>query len=274
MQKEKAYMIEQIVGFIADIVKNRSMLNALAKNDLKAKFAASFLGVIWAFIQPLVTILVFWVVFQLGFRNPPVDDVPFILWFIPSYLVWTFFTEGLLASSGCLMEYSYLVKKVNFRVSIIPLVKVLSSLFVHVGFILFIYFMYGVYRVPITIYNIQIIYYLFCTVVLLTGLAWLLSSLAPFIKDITNVVNVFVQIGFWLTPIFWSPDSMNPIVKRFLQFNPMYYICQGYRDCFIYQEWFWDRGIINLYFWIFTIMLFFLGVITFKRLRPYFADEI
>lgn len=267
-------MTGQITGFITDIFKNRSMLIALAKNDLKAKFAASFLGVIWAFIQPLVTILVFWVVFQLGFRNPPVDDVPFILWFIPAYLVWTFFTEGLLASSGCLMEYSYLVKKINFRVSIIPLVKVLSSLLVHVGFILFIYFMYGVYHVPITIYNVQIIYYLFCTVVLLTGLAWLLSALAPFIKDITNVVNVFVQIGFWLTPIFWSPDTMNPIVKWFLQFNPMYYICQGYRDCFIYQEWFWNRGIINLYFWAFTILLFVLGVITFKRLRPYFADEI
>ena len=92
-------MIKQIYWFIKDIVTNKKMLFALAKNDLKAKFAASFLGVIWAFIQPLVTILVFWVVFQLGFRNPPVDDVPFILWFIPAYLVWTFFTESLLAST-------------------------------------------------------------------------------------------------------------------------------------------------------------------------------
>ena len=120
----------QILSFVKDIFQQKGMLLALASNDLRAKFAASFLGVIWAFIQPLVTILVFWFVFQLGFRNPPVDDVPFILWFIPAYLVWTFFTEGLLAASNCLMEYSYLVKKVNFRVSIIPLVKVLSSLFV------------------------------------------------------------------------------------------------------------------------------------------------
>ena len=267
-------MIKQIYWFIKDIVTNKKMLFALAKNDLKAKFAASFLGVIWAFIQPLVTILVFWVVFQLGFRNPPVDDVPFILWFIPAYLVWTFFTESLLASTNCLMEYSYLVKKVNFRVSIIPIVKVLSSLFVHLGFILFIYFMYGVYRIPVSIYNVQIIYYLFCTLALLIGLAWLLAALAPFIKDTSNIVNFIIQIGFWMTPIFWDPAQMDPVIKLFLQFNPMYYICQGYRDCFIYQEWFWERGAINLYFWILTIGIFVIGVVTFKRLRPYFADEI
>ena len=63
-------MIKQIYWFIKDIVTNKKMLFALAKNDLKAKFAASFLGVIWAFIQPLVTILVFWLYFSWGFVIP------------------------------------------------------------------------------------------------------------------------------------------------------------------------------------------------------------
>ena len=101
-----------------------------------------------------------------------------------------------------------------------------------------------------------------------------MAALAPFIKDTSNIVNVIIQIGFWMTPIFWDPAQMDPVIKLFLQFNPMYYICQGYRDCFIYQEWFWERGAINLYFWILTIGIFVIGVVTFKRLRPYFADEI
>lgn len=63
-------MIKQIYWFIKDIVTNKKMLFALAKNDLKAKFAASFLGVIWAFIQPLVTILVFGLYFSWGFVIP------------------------------------------------------------------------------------------------------------------------------------------------------------------------------------------------------------
>ena len=112
-------MIKQIYWFIKDIVTNKKMLFALAKNDLKAKFAASFLGVIWAFIQPLVTILVFWVVFQLGFRNPPVDDVPFILWFIPAYLVWTFFTESLhiMCPSRIRVEYELISLRVKKNMS-------------------------------------------------------------------------------------------------------------------------------------------------------------
>ena len=65
-------MIKQIYWFIKDIVTNKKMLFALAKNDLKAKFAASFLGVIWAFIQPLVTILVFWQMAQIFFILPEI----------------------------------------------------------------------------------------------------------------------------------------------------------------------------------------------------------
>ena len=134
--------------------------------------------------------------------------------------------------------------------------------------------MYQVYSVPFSVYYFQVLYYLLCVLALLTGLGWLLSAIAPFVKDTANIVNVFIQIGFWLTPIFWSPDTMSPTIKFVLQFNPMFYICQGYRDCFIYHIWFWERGIINLYFWLLTAFLFWLGVVTFRRLRPYFADEI
>lgn len=260
--------------FLVDLLKSREMLIALAKNDLKSKFADSFLGILWAFIQPLITILVLWAVFQLGFKSAPVSDVPFILWYIPAFLVWNFFTEALLATTYCLSEYSYLVRKVNFRVSIIPIVKILSSLFVHLGFILFIAIMYLLYEIEPSIYWIQVFYYLLCTIMLLLGMGWLCSAISPFVKDVTSIVNVFVQIGFWATPIFWSPEKMAPKLRTILKLNPMYYICEGYRDSFIYHQWFWQRGRINVYFWVVTIGLFFLGTLTFKRLRPYFADEL
>ena len=77
--------------FLKDIIKDRSILWSLAKNDFKARFAASLLGGFWAFAQPLVTLLVFWFVFQAGFKNPPVSNVPFIVWLTPAYLVWAFF---------------------------------------------------------------------------------------------------------------------------------------------------------------------------------------
>lgn len=267
-------MAKGFVGFLFDIVKSRRVLWALAKNDFKVRFLNSFLGVIWAFLQPFVTILVFWFVFQVGFKSAPVNDVPFIVWFAPAFLIWSYFAEGLSASTNSVKEYSYLVKKVNFRVSMIPLVKIISSALVHVGFIGLIFFMIWYYDIDFSIYNVQVIYYFICTIVLLVGLGWLLSSVAVFIGDIPNIVNVFIQIGFWITPIFWSPDTMSPMVQNVLKLNPMFYICRGYRDTFIDHIWFWQRGYTNLYFLVTTTIIFLAGSLIFKRLRPHFADVL
>lgn len=267
-------IIKGFLTFFSDIVRDRKVLWGLAKNDLRAKFAASFLGGVWAYIQPLVTLLVFWFVFEAGFKNPPVSNVPFIVWLAPAYLVWSFFSEALVSGTNCLMEYSYLVKKVNFRVSIIPIVKIMSSAFVHLAFIIFIFFMLIVCGVPLSIYNIQVIYYFLCTCALLLGLCWLLAAVAPFVKDVVNVVGVITQIGFWATPIFWSPDNMSPWVQNILKLNPMFYICRGYRDCFIDHVWFWQRGYTNLFFWAVTAICFVAGAYLFRKLRPQFADVL
>ena len=131
--------MKAIISFFKDLLESRYTLIGLAKNDFKARFAKSFLGIIWAFVQPLVTLLVMWFVFQAGFKNPPVENVAFMAWLTPAYLVWAFFSEALVSVTNSLTEYQYLLKQVNFRTSIIPLVKIISSTFVHIAFILFIF---------------------------------------------------------------------------------------------------------------------------------------
>lgn len=266
--------INQFLTFLNGIWSERKVLWGLSKNDFRARFASSFLGGAWGFIQPLITLLVFWFVFQVGFKSAPVSGVPFIIWLAPAFLIWSFFSDSLMSGTNCLIEYSYLVKKVNFRVSMLPLVKILSAMFIHAAFILFIFFMLAVCRVPYSIYNIQVIYYWFCTCFLLVGLCWLLAAIAPFVKDVVNIVGVFVQIGFWMTPIFWSPDNMSMLVQNILKINPMFYICRGYRDAFIDHIWFWQRGYTNLFFWIITIVCFVAGASLFHKLRPQFADVL
>ncbi len=266
--------IKKLRIFLTDIGANRGVLIGLAKNDFKAKFASSLLGALWAFIQPLVTMLVFWFVFQVGFKNPPQNNVPFIVWFAPAYLAWTFFSEALVGGTNCLLEYSYLVKKVNFRVSMIPLVKIISSAFVHIAFILFIFFLNIANGVSITIHSIQVVYYFACTCILLVGICWLLSALAPFLKDTVSIVGVFIQIGFWVTPIFWDPSTMSPWVQAVLKLNPMFYICRGYRDCFVDHVWFWERGFTNVAFWCEAMILLVIGAYVFQKMRPHFADVL
>lgn len=269
-----ANTIKGFYYFLIDIFQDRDVLWGLSKNDFKARFASSFLGGIWSFIQPLVTLLVMWFVFQVGFKNPPVSGVPFIAWLMPAYIVWSFFSETLGSGTNCMMEYSYLVKKMNFRVSMLPMVKIISSAYVHVGLIAFLLIVLLFSHVPYSVYNVQVIYYFTCTCLLLLGLCWLLSALAPFVKDVVNIVGVIIQIGFWATPIFWSPERMSPAVQNLLKINPMFYICRGYRDSFVDNVWFWQRGYTNIVFWVETLILLVAGALLFKRLRPQFADVL
>lgn len=266
--------MQRITAYLKDLYQNRGVIIGLAKNDFKARFATSYLGMVWAYIQPLITIIVMWFVFQVGFKNPPVDDVPFVAWFVPAYLVWSFFSEAVTSVTNSFMEYQYLLKQVNFRVSVIPFIKISSSSFVHLAFIVFIYFVMLFYKMPITLYSIQVVYYFLCTVILLLALGWLLATLQVFIPDTASVVGLIVQIGFWATPIFWSPDKVTPAVQTILKLNPMYYICQGYRESFLEQVFFWNHPYMTIAFWLEVLVLLIAGTITFKKLRPYLVDLI
>ena len=101
------------------------MIYKLAKNDFKTKYAGSYLGIIWAFIQPVITVLVYWFVFEVGFRGGSDSlPVPFVLYLVAGIIPWFFFQDGLTGGTNSLLEYSYLVKKVVFNISVLPVVKV------------------------------------------------------------------------------------------------------------------------------------------------------
>lgn len=267
-------MVRGFFDFFKGLLEERKVVFDLAKNDFKSKYTNSLLGIVWAFLMPLTIILVLWFVFQVGFRSTPVDDIPFILWYIPAFLSWNFFSDAFGSGSGCIFDYYYLVKNMQFRVSTLPLVKIISSSFVHFFFIFFIFFIYIVYGRYPSIYNIQVVYYYFCTIILLLGVTWIMSALAVFSKDILNIISLITQVGFWATPLIWDPSTMPARVQMIVKINPMYYICVGYRETFCGHTWFWEHPVLTLYFWIFAIIQLLVGAYVFHKLRPQFADML
>ena len=120
---------------------NKKMLNFLIKNDFKNKYAGSFFGVFWAFVQPVVIILLYWFVFQIAFGSGDEDGAPFVLWLMAGLVPWFFFSEAWMNATSSFIEYSYLVKKVVFDIKLLPFVKVASSLYVHVFFVFVLFFL-------------------------------------------------------------------------------------------------------------------------------------
>ena len=134
---------------------------------------------------------------------------------------------------------------------------------------MFLYYEY----VP-TIYWFQIVYYLFCTVFLILGISWFTSSVVVFFRDLGQIIAMIVQFGFWLTPIFWSIKIIPEKYHSIIQYNPIHYIVEGYRDSLIYNIWFWEKPDLTMNFWVIALFLFFTGAIVFRKLRPHFADVL
>jgi len=249
----------------------------MTKRDFKANYLGSYFGLLWAFIQPLVTILVFWFVFTVGFKSGPTSTgCPFILWFIAGIIPWFFIADALAQGTSSIVAYSYLVKKVVFRVSTLPIIKIFSSLIVHIALIIIMLLMFMMYGYYPTIYWLQIPYYVIATFFLILGISWITSSLNVFTKDIGQIVAVILQVGFWMTPILWefSMVSKYPLMAGLLKLNPAFYIVQGYRDSLIYNKFIWENWEWTLYFWCVTMFIFILGAVVFRKLRPHFADVL
>ena len=130
-------MKEKMLGLPMELYHNKRLILSLSRNDFKTKYAGSYLGIVWAFIQPVVTIMVYWFVFTIGLKAGDMAEYPFVLYLISGIIPWFFFQDALNGGTNALMEYNYLVKKVVFKISILPIVKVLSALFVHAFFVVF-----------------------------------------------------------------------------------------------------------------------------------------
>ena len=235
-----------------DIYKNRRLVAKLAKNDFKTRYAGSYLGIVWAFIQPVITILVYWFVFSVGFRSGTGDlGVPFVLYLVAGIVPWFFFSESVNSITNCLQEYNYLVKKVVFKVEILPIIKLISCLLVHAFFVVIMFGMYLIIgRMPSVIW-FQLVYYSLAASLLALGIGFFTSAVNVFFKDMAQIVSICLQFGIWMTPIMYHESMFTGCRKMggsAVQLNPFYY-CGG-RVAGIPMltgNWFWERPTLTLY---------------------------
>ena len=257
------------------ILRDKGMFFTLAKNDFQAKFAGSYLGLFWAYVQPIITIVLYWFVFQVGLRSGDVSSHPFILYLMAGLVPWFYFAEAWGGASTSLIEYNYLVKKVVFNVGLLPAIKVVSALFVHVFFVAAIVIISICYGYGVDLYLLQLPYYMFCTAFLVLGLSHITSACSVFFRDMTQIVNIFLTIGVWLTPIMWNPETtMGGVLQAIFKLNPVYYIVDGFRDAILENVWFWEKPVWSIFFWCFSVLVYLLGTKMFNRLKVHFSDVL
>ena len=263
-------------------MKDRHLIWKLAKNDFKKRYSGSYLGAVWAMAQPVVTVIMYFLVFDIVFNSegPLLQDgtrAPYVLSLTAGLVPWFFFSEALNHGTAALLEYHYLVKKVVFNINVLPIIKVVAAGFIHVFFVGVLLIMSCLYGYFPTIYTVQLLYYSVCLFALVLAISYTTCAVVVFFRDLSQIISIALQIGMWATPILWNLGDMQARfgdAVLFFKLNPLVYIVDGYRCAILERQWFFEDIMYTLYFWGVTAVLFFVGTRVFKRLKVHFADVL
>ena len=261
-----------------ELFQSRHLIWKLAKNDFKKRYAGSYLGGVWALAQPVVTVAMYYIVFGVIFdldgpTLPNGEVIPHVLSLTAGLVPWFFFSEALNHGTNALLEYNYLVKKVVFKISILPIIKIIAATFIHVFFVCILLILAAIYGYYPSLYSLQLFYYSACLFIFVLALCYTTCAVVVFFRDLSQIISIALQIGMWATPILWNlQDIQNPKVVTLIKLNPLVYIVNGYRSAVYEREWFFQDFFSTMYFWIVTVVLFGVGALIFKRLKVHFAD--
>ena len=220
-------------------IENYRLLKNFTKQDFVSQFSGSIGGVLWAFVTPIVTILIYSFVFGYVFQLralPEFGETEFVLFMMTGYLPWIAFADAVGKSAGLLIEKAGLITKVMFPVQILPVVCASISYFTHlIGFsILLVYLGWQGY---LSIYWLLIPIIYFLQFIFTIGIVAVISALCVFLRDMQNLVSLCLTIWFFLTPIIYPITLIeSSAVRDLFILNPMHIFVTLYREILLIGE--------------------------------------
>ncbi len=259
------------------LLQYRREILFLAYQKIKTQYLETAFGIAWAVVKPMVFIASFWFFFTIGLRGgSAVDGHPYLLYLFAGYMPWFVISELIVFAPSVIISDKQLVKTIKFPVMALPLINVLSRMFVHIAVMFLVFIIYvvlgGTSYLP-DVYYFNFIYYWITMIVFFTGVTFLLSSLTVIIKDIKPLVGAIMQPLFWITPVLYTPSTpMFDLVMRLV--NPLYYFIVGYRETLLYEKFFWQDIWYDVYIWLIIGVVYLIGMALWKKIRPMMADLI
>jgi len=257
-------------------VDNFGRTVAMAKVGLTKRYSGSSLGVFWSVVKPAIFVGVFWFAVTIGIRgNKPVEGAPYILWLLPGIMAWFYIQDSLQIGGASIRSNSHLVTKMVYPVETIPLSEVLSLFFVHMMLMLLVVAIYVFTGFGLSVYFLQLPYYILCCFAFTLVSAQLLSALTAVSSDVLHLVKSTMQMLLWLSPILWSIHKIDSsFLRRLIMLSPITYLVEGYRNAFVYNKWFFMQWEYAAYFWGLMIVLTLFSSFLFSRLQRDFADVL
>lgn len=266
-------MILNPLRIFADIWHNRYLLGQLIKRDVLLRYRGAMFGVLWIFFSPLLMLTIFAYVFGQVFQargNVAESALPFWLFLYSGLIVFNIFSETVSRSPASVRGYPSFVKKIIFPVQILPLVP-LGAALVHAFFNFLILLAAlawtGNFHAQALLFPLALVPVIF----LATGFAWFLGAWGVFIKDMTQIVPVFIQMLMFLSPVFYPVSAVPGILRPIYQFNPLGHVIEFSRSLVTGHSAEWSVWGVAF---VISLAVAILGNFFFQHSREEFADVL
>lgn len=252
-----------------ELYNYRQLLKSNVRKEIRGKYKGSFLGVLWSFVNPLLTTLVYAIVFPFILKNAQEHYTTFI---VIAVLPWSFFTTCIAQGTNCILANGGIIKKVYFPREILPLSIAVSGLinFLISCAIICIFLIFS--GIGFSWYLLLLPLIIIIEFILIIGIILITGAIDVYVRDLEYIINFFISMLFYATPVLYSMSMFPKKIQLLLHLNPMTTIIESYRDIFYYQQM---PNLLGLFLvLIFSLILMFIGIKVFKKLEKGFAEEL
>lgn len=260
---------------------NFYLIRRLSLYELKSKNKNNYLGISWEVINPLIQVVIYWFVFGTIMSREPINisgqQIPFFYWLVSGFFLWIFAYQSIIQGSKSIYTRLRILSKMNFPMSVIPNFVIFSNFYIHLILLLITFIILQIAGYIITIYFIQIFYFIFATISLLFAISLITSSFSTIIRDFHMFLNSILRMLLYVSGVLWPITLLSdfPKIMNLMTLNPLYYLIEGYRAAFFGTEWYfithWEY---TLYFWGLVIILFLIGSTLHVKFRRHFIDYL
>lgn len=260
---------------IREIFEYREMIFSLIRKELRGRYKGSILGFLWTFINPLLQLLVYTLVFSVIMRAG--IDQYYIFLFV-ALVPWMFFSSALTGGASCILASQDMVKKIYFPREVLPIAYMTSSF---INMVLTFIVVFGVLIVSGFGINIRALIFMpvvmFVEYLLVLGIAFLTSALTVYFRDLQYILSIIAMAWQFLTPVMYSQQMVEeqlqeyPVMFKIWNLNPMTPVVNAFRDILYYKQ---APNLETLILAVmFGIVILVLGYLIFRKLQKGFAEQ-
>lgn len=258
-----------MLDHVTQLYQHRGLLEILVLKELKARYRGTVLGFLWSFVNPLVLMLIYVLIFSIYLRMDMPNYPAFLL---SGIFPWTWFSLGISDATNSIISNGGLIKKVYLPSEIFPLVYIASNMIHYVLSLPIQLLVLFYFHVELSWPLISLPILLLLQLTFMYGFALVLSALAVQFRDLLHIVPNILMLWFFLTPIFYASAFVPPKYKLLLDLNPMAHLIRSYQAVFYYDRFPSVQSLVILA--VLGCLLLAVGFSFFETQKDLFAEEV